>query len=149
MSVSLRTPEVLLLTGRPHIGSPTEKLRTQRGGPFSPATPPQWRRRRPVDLDEQLGQLRPRLFEDDVASKIVMNCAANAEPGARIISMERVIGDTPRSAFGKLLDVQTFVTNQGRERTEDEFRGIFEAAGLTWRGVTGTRCDVSLIEGVV
>jgi hypothetical protein len=38
---------------------------------------------------------------------------------------------------------------QGRERTEDEFRALFDRAGLSWVGITPTTSDMSLIEGVV
>lgn len=88
------------------------------------------------------------LFEDDVAVQVLANCVRSAPVDARVVVMERVIEDSPKSVFGKLLDLQTFAVSQGGERTEDEFRTLFDRAGLTWKGVTHTDCDVSLIEGV-
>jgi hypothetical protein len=72
-----------------------------------------------------------------------------APAGARIIALERVIADGPKDTFGKMLDLMIFCVTQGRERTEDEFRALFERAGLRWAGITPTTCDMSLIEGVV
>lgn len=89
------------------------------------------------------------LFEDDGALRVLTNCAAAAPAGARIIALERVIADGPKDTFGKMLDVMMFCVTQGRERTEDEFRALFERAGLRWAGITPTTCDMSLIEGVV
>ena len=89
------------------------------------------------------------LFEDDGALRVLTNCAAAAPAGARIIALEWVIADGPKDTFGKMLDVMMFCVTQGRERTEDEFRALFERAGLRWAGITPTTCDMSLIEGVV
>jgi hypothetical protein len=89
------------------------------------------------------------LFEDDGAVRVLTNCAAAAPPGARIIAMDRVISDRPKDTFGKILDLAILCVGQGRERTEDEFRALFERAGLGWAGITPTTCDMSLIEGVV
>ncbi len=89
------------------------------------------------------------LFEDDDALRVLTNCAVAAPPGARIIAMERVIGDGPKDTFSKVVDLLMFSYAQGRERTEDEYRALFERAGLSWVGITPTASDMSLIEGVV
>ncbi len=60
------------------------------------------------------------VFEDDVAVRVLTNCAAAARPGARIVAMERVIADDPKYTFGKILDLMILCFTQGRERTEDE-----------------------------
>ncbi len=89
------------------------------------------------------------VFEDDVAVRVLTNCAAAARPGARIVAMERVIADDPKYTFGKILDLMILCFTQGRERTGDEFRALFDRAGLRWVGITPTTSDMSLIEGVV
>lgn len=53
--------------------------------------------------------------------------------------------DTP--SFGKWLDLMMLLVN-GRERTEEEYRRLFSAAGLQLTGVIPTDSDVSIIEGV-
>lgn len=89
------------------------------------------------------------LFEDDGAIRVLTNCTAAAKPGARIVAMDRVIADGPKDTFAKVVDLLMFCYSGGRERTGDEYRALFERAGLSWAGITPTASDMSLIEGVV
>jgi len=49
--------------------------------------------------------------------------------------------------FGNLIDRTMLVVHGGRERTEEEFRHLFEAAGFTVTRVVPTASDVRVIEG--
>jgi hypothetical protein len=40
------------------------------------------------------------------------------------------------------------VTKGGRERTEAEYRRLFESSGFTMAGVRETQSDICIIEGV-
>jgi hypothetical protein len=50
--------------------------------------------------------------------------------------------------FGKILDIEMLViTSGGRERTEDDFRKLYQAAGFELTRVMPTQSPVSVVEG--
>ena len=67
--------------------------------------------------------------------------------GARLLVVEGVIPPGNEPMFGKLMDLTMLVVHGGRERTEDEFRCLFETAGFNLTRVVPTASDVSVIEG--
>jgi len=86
-------------------------------------------------------------WDDEQSVAILKNCRRVMGPRARVLLVEEVIppGDTP--SFGKLSDLNMLVSLGGRERTEAEYRALYEAAGFTLTQVIPTRSRVSLIEG--
>lgn len=87
-------------------------------------------------------------WEDGAALSILRCCRAAMSPTARLLVIERVIppGNGPSEA--KLFDVSMMVVLGGRERTEAEYRTLFERAGFDLAGVSATGSPVSLIEGI-
>lgn len=69
-------------------------------------------------------------WSDERAGAILRTVRANAPSGARFISLENVIpaGNEPDGA--KWLDLLMLVLAAGRERTEDEWRALLDAAGF-------------------
>ncbi|HKI18300.1 MAG TPA: hypothetical protein VKA15_10485 [Isosphaeraceae bacterium] len=61
--------------------------------------------------------------------------------------MERLIPPGNEPMFGKLMDLTMPVVHGGLERTEEEFRHLFETAGFTLTRVVPTSSDVTVIEG--
>jgi hypothetical protein len=61
-------------------------------------------------------------------------------PDARLVVLERVLPDLvgvdDRQLEALLLDVQMLVVTGGRERTEQEFRSLLDAAGVTLTALT-------------
>ncbi len=55
-------------------------------------------------------------------------------------------GNEPSVA--KLLDLEMMVITGGRERTEAEFRALFESSGFELSRVIPTASDVCVVEGV-
>jgi len=105
-----------------------------------------------VPADMYLLKQLIHLFDDDAAVRIIGNCAAKANNGARVVVIERLITDDPDSAFTKLVDLQMFMVQpSGRERTEQQFARLFERAGLRFQGVTPTTppTGMYLIHGAV
>lgn len=86
-------------------------------------------------------------WDDDHSVAILRSCAQALAPGGRTLVVEAVIepGNDPSPA--KFLDMMMFVMNGGRERTADEYRRLFAAAGLTLTRIIPTGAE-SLIEGV-
>jgi len=84
---------------------------------------------------------------DERALAILKNCGEAIGPDGTLLLAESVIppGDTP--SFGKFLDLQMLAGVGGQERTEQEFRALFEAAGLRLTRIVPTRSPLSVIEG--
>jgi SAM-dependent methyltransferase len=68
-------------------------------------------------------------------------------PGGRVLIVDVVIRPGNERQRGKLSDLMLMMLGaEGRERTEDEYRGLIEAAGLELVGVTDTDSAVSILE---
>ena len=90
-------------------------------------------------------------WDDDKACLILRNCqkALAGKRSAKVLLVEPVIsaGNTPE--LGKFMDLEMMVLPGGRERTEDEFRRLFAAAGLRLTRVVPTQSPVCVVEGVI
>jgi len=49
--------------------------------------------------------------------------------------------------FGKLLDLAMLVIPGGEERTEEEYRKLYQAAGFRMTRIVPTKAEVGVIEG--
>jgi len=69
-------------------------------------------------------------WDNERALAILTNVRKVMAPDARVLVIDPLIpeGDTP--SVGKFVDIYMLMHFAGRERTEDEFRGLFDAAGL-------------------
>jgi hypothetical protein len=74
------------------------------------------------------------------AVAVLRNCRRAMAPDARLVVLERVLPDLvgvdDRQLEALLLDVQMLVVTGGRERTEQEFRSLLDAAGVTLTALT-------------
>jgi hypothetical protein len=61
--------------------------------------------------------------------------------------VESVIPPGNEPSFGKLLDLAMLVIPGGEERTADEYRKLYEAAGFRLTRIVPTQAEVSVIEG--
>jgi len=84
---------------------------------------------------------------DERALAILKNCREAMGQDGTLLLAEVVIppGDTPSP--GKFGDLQMMVGPGGQERTEQEFRALFEAAGFRLTRIVPTRSPLSVIEG--
>lgn len=88
-------------------------------------------------------------WDDRRAIRILHNCRRAMGTGGRLLAIERVLSAGDEPDFGKLSDLQMLVfTPSGRERTEAEFRALYEAAGFRLTRVIPTASPLSIIEGV-
>lgn len=85
-------------------------------------------------------------WDDEHAIAILRSCAEAMAPGGRALVIESLIepGNDPSPV--KFLDLMMFVMNAGRERTAEEYRRLFAAAGLRLTRIIPTGA-ASLIEG--
>jgi hypothetical protein len=87
-------------------------------------------------------------WDDEQSTRILKNIRRASTDDGRLLVIEAVIpaGDEPH--FGKFIDLNMLVMTGGRERTEEEFRALFAAAGFRLTRVVPTPSPVSVIEGV-
>jgi hypothetical protein len=88
-------------------------------------------------------------WDDEHAVAILRNIRRAIEPGAKLLVVERVIPPGNDPLFGKLMDLTMLVVHGGLERTEEEFRMLFELAGFRLSRVVPTAVEISLIEAEV
>lgn len=86
-------------------------------------------------------------WQDEQAGAILRNCRRAMNPQGRVLAIETVIPPLNEPCFGKWLDLMMLIVN-GRERTEDQYRGLFSQAGLKLNRIVPTAHEVSIIEGV-
>jgi len=88
-------------------------------------------------------------WDDERSIRILQNCHRAMRPGGRLLVVEVVVGSAHPSHFARLLDLEMLVITQGgRERSEEEFRQLYEAAKFRVVRVMETGSPVSIVEGV-
>jgi hypothetical protein len=87
-------------------------------------------------------------WDDERATAILRSIRRAAEPEARLLVVEAVIPPGNEPSFGKVLDLEMLVGPGGLERTEAEYRALFQAGGFKLTRVLRTRSAASIIEGV-
>jgi hypothetical protein len=85
-------------------------------------------------------------WNDENSLKILKNCHAALPAGGKLLVIDPVILPGNEPALGKLLDIQMLLIG-GRERTEAEFRALFDAAGFEVTRIVPTASPVSVVEG--
>jgi hypothetical protein len=87
-------------------------------------------------------------WADEQCVKILKACRKSVNAGGKLLVVDSVIQPGNDFAPGKFLDIQMLVAVGGRERTEKQFREIFEASGWKLSRVIPTAVPDSIIEGI-
>jgi hypothetical protein len=85
-------------------------------------------------------------WDDARSVAILENCREAMKPSSKVLLIEDVIPPGDQISFGKLMDLNMLVSPGGQERTEDEYRALCEAAGLTLTRVIPTSASRSIVE---
>jgi O-methyltransferase domain/Dimerisation domain len=85
-------------------------------------------------------------WNDQQATTILRACHRAMGDSARLLVLESVIPPGNDPFFGKLLDLIMLALPGGKERTEEEYRRLFEGAGFRLTGITPTATEVSVLE---
>jgi ubiquinone/menaquinone biosynthesis C-methylase UbiE len=86
-------------------------------------------------------------WDGEKSLKILQNIHRTMGNEGRLLVVESVIPSGNEPSFGKLLDLAMLAIPGGEERTEDEYRRLFEAAGFRLTRIVPTKAEVSVIEG--
>jgi hypothetical protein len=84
---------------------------------------------------------------DEDAVRILRTCRRAMGERARLLVIERVVPEGNAPAEAKLFDINMLVVLGGKERTEGEYRSLFEAGGFRLTQIIATQSPLSLIEG--
>jgi hypothetical protein len=87
-------------------------------------------------------------WDDEQALTILRNIRAQlaGKPQGRVILVESVLPADNSPHFGKLIDLEMMAMPGGRERTEAEFRSLFERAGFSRMRVVPTQAPLWVVE---
>jgi hypothetical protein len=86
-------------------------------------------------------------WDDDNSNLILRNCRRAMGQGSRLLVVEGVVPPGNEPSVSKFFDLAMLVSPGGMERTADEYRQLFEAAGFRLTRIVPTRTWVSVIEG--
>jgi hypothetical protein len=85
-------------------------------------------------------------WDDEKSLAILRNVRKALPPDGRLLLIESVIkpGNDPHPA--KLLDLNMLVVPGGQERTEAEYRKLFDASGFRLASITPTKGVIDVVE---
>ena len=86
-------------------------------------------------------------WSDEQCRIILTNCRHAMKKESRLLVVEMIIPPGNEFSVVKLLDLEMFVMTGGRERTEVEFKDLFESSGLKLSRIIPTIEDICIIEG--
>jgi|SRR5215831_1647122 len=87
-------------------------------------------------------------WNDEQSVAILKNCARALPDNGKLILVEAVVPSTSEPHFSKFIDLNMLVMTGGRERTESEFRQLYEDSGFKVTRIVPTESPFSVIEGV-
>lgn len=87
-------------------------------------------------------------WDDEKSLTILSNCHAVMSVGSKLLVVESVIPPGNEPFMGKFLDLTMMLIPGGKERTEDEYRELYDRAGFDLVRIVPTSTEVSVVEGV-
>ena len=85
-------------------------------------------------------------WNDERATLLLQNCHRALAPQGKLLVVEMVIPPDNRPSPAQAMDLNMLVLLGGRERTEEEFRRLFQAAGFRLERIIPTQSPFSVIE---
>jgi hypothetical protein len=86
-------------------------------------------------------------WDDEKCRKILRNCHRAMLPASKVLVIESVIPPGNEPYDGKFLDLVMLLIPGGKERTENEFRALFERSGLELTRIVPTATEYCIVEG--
>jgi SAM-dependent methyltransferase len=88
-------------------------------------------------------------WDDNESLTILQNCRKAMRPDGKLLVVEGVVPLGNEPSVSKFFDLAMMVLPGGMERTEEEYRQLFQRAGFRMTGIVPTTTWVSVIEGSV
>jgi hypothetical protein len=89
-------------------------------------------------------------WDDDHVLQLLRHCRQAMSAKGRVLIADNLIRPGGKeTSFSKFLDLEMLIGFPGRERTVEEFRALYEAAGFQLKQVIPTQSPLVLIEGVI
>ena len=85
-------------------------------------------------------------WDDERATRLLQSCHRALVPNGKLLLVEMVIPPDNRPSPAQAMDLNMLVVAGGRERTEDEYRQLFQAAGFRLERIIPTHSPFSVIE---
>jgi hypothetical protein len=86
-------------------------------------------------------------WTDEKCQIILKNCREAMDKDSSLLVVEMIIPPGNEPSIAKLLDLEMMVTTGGRERTEQEFKDLFETSGFRLERLIPTDGNVFILEG--
>ncbi len=86
-------------------------------------------------------------WDEEKCLRILRNCHRTMRPESKLLVIESVIPPGNEPFHGKFLDLHMLLIPGGKERTENEYRTLFERAGFDLTRIVPTGTEVSIVEG--
>lgn len=102
----------------------------------------------PKDGDAYIMKMIIHDWSDTEAIKILRNCRQAMSKQGKVLVVDAVLKPNNQVDGAKSADLMMLVMVTGRERTAEEFRQLYQAAGLKLTRVIPTATTHSIIEGV-
>jgi hypothetical protein len=87
-------------------------------------------------------------WEDEKSLKILRNCHRVMSSGGKLLVIEMVVPEGNAPSLSKFLDLEMLLFLRSYERTEKEYRTLFNKAGFELARVVPTETPYSVVEGV-
>jgi hypothetical protein len=87
-------------------------------------------------------------WDDERALTILQNCHRAMTENGKLLVVEMVIPEGNAPSLGKFLDLEMLLFLHSHERTEAEYRALFERAGFRLERIVPTRMPHSVIEAM-
>ena len=86
-------------------------------------------------------------WDEEKCLTILRNCHRAMRSASKLLVIESVIHSGNEPFLGKFLDLHMLLIPGGKERTENEYRTLFERAGFELTRIVPTGTEVSIVEG--
>ena len=87
-------------------------------------------------------------WSDELCGKILSGCRAGIREGGKLIVVDAVVPADNGFSPAKVMDLTMMLFSGGKERTEDEFRTLFEASGWRLNRIIPTASQLAVLEGL-
>ena len=87
-------------------------------------------------------------WDDRHSVRILRNCRDAMAPHGRVVVIDAVVPAGPEAHQSKQMDFMMLAAMTGQERTLEQLRHLFAAAGLRLTRVVGTPTPMTMVEGV-